>query len=139
MTKIYKSARGKMIDMDRLKLAQENTIAVGNMKVNARGDKVGAGGEVVTGRNQIMDTAYAVQDNFPPYSPNDPVRVKQHQAITEANKAQELQNLVSNSTVATPTPEAVVPAARGNLANSVAKPTAVTQQPAAKTTGPTRI
>jgi hypothetical protein len=39
MTKdIYKSAKGKPVDMGALRLKNEKERAVGNMKVNARGD-----------------------------------------------------------------------------------------------------
>ena len=39
MTKdIYKSSRGKSVDMGALRLKNEKERAVGNMKVNARGD-----------------------------------------------------------------------------------------------------
>ena len=41
MTKdVYKSSRGKPVDMGALRLKNENERAVGNMKVNARGDAV---------------------------------------------------------------------------------------------------
>ena len=41
MTKdIYKSSRGKTVDMGALRLQNEKVRAVGNMKVNARGDAV---------------------------------------------------------------------------------------------------
>ena len=41
MTKdVYKSARGKPVDMGALRLKNEKERAVGNMKVNARGDAV---------------------------------------------------------------------------------------------------
>ena len=41
MTKdIYKSSRGKAVDMGALRLQNEKVRAVGNMKVNARGDAV---------------------------------------------------------------------------------------------------
>ena len=33
--------QGQMIDMDALALKNEKEIALGNMKVNARGDKLG--------------------------------------------------------------------------------------------------
>ena len=49
-----RTARGLQIDMDRLRLANETTIAVGNMKVNARGDQLGAGGKIIKTRQQIM-------------------------------------------------------------------------------------
>lgn len=38
--KIYRTAQGKMVDLGKLQLQNENTRAVGNMGVNARGDKV---------------------------------------------------------------------------------------------------
>ena len=41
MKKAYRTALGKSIDMDNLRLANEGTIAIGNMKVNARGDELG--------------------------------------------------------------------------------------------------
>jgi hypothetical protein len=40
--------------MDRLRLANETSIAVGNMKVNARGDQLGPGGKIVKTRAQIL-------------------------------------------------------------------------------------
>ena len=50
----HRTARGTMIDIDRIRLANEQTIAVGNMKVNARGDQLGAGGKIIKTRQQIM-------------------------------------------------------------------------------------
>lgn len=50
----HKSARGIPIDMDRLRLANETTIAVGNMKVNARGDQLGEGGRIIKTRAQVL-------------------------------------------------------------------------------------
>lgn len=53
-----RTALGQELDMDSLRLNNEDTIAVGNMKVNARGDELGFGGKVVKTRNQIMDEYY---------------------------------------------------------------------------------
>ena len=58
MARIYTTAQGKAVDMEMLKAQNEETIAVGNMKVNARGDKLGAGGGVVETRNQTQDQYY---------------------------------------------------------------------------------
>lgn len=44
---IYQTAKGSSIDMNKLINKNELTIAVGNMKVNARGDKIGSGGQVL--------------------------------------------------------------------------------------------
>jgi hypothetical protein len=40
MKRTYRTAQGKMIDLDGLILTNEQTIAVGNMNVNARGDEL---------------------------------------------------------------------------------------------------
>ena len=36
--KMYRSMQGRMIDIEKLRAANENVQAVGNMNVNARGD-----------------------------------------------------------------------------------------------------
>ena len=43
----YTSMRGAAINMDELRVKHEKTVAAGNMKVNARGDRLGKAGEVV--------------------------------------------------------------------------------------------
>ena len=43
---------GKPIDFDSLRTKNEKTIAVGNAGVNARGDKIGAGGKIVKKREE---------------------------------------------------------------------------------------
>jgi hypothetical protein len=62
MKKVYKSAQGRMVDMEKLRLANEETIAVGNMRVNARGDQLGPGGRVVKTRNQVMKEYYNINN-----------------------------------------------------------------------------
>ena len=49
---------GKPIDIDNIRLANEDTIAIGNMRVNARGDELGFSGQVIKTRNQVMDEYY---------------------------------------------------------------------------------
>lgn len=58
MSRIYRSAQGRVVDIEKLRLANEETIAVGNMKVNARGDQLGEGGRIVKSRNQLMKEYY---------------------------------------------------------------------------------
>ena len=149
MSKVYKTMRGKSIDFDKVKLANEDAISVGNMRTNARGDIIGPGNAVATGRNQLMDQVYAVP-SAPPlqssgYSPNDPQNFSRQQALMEANKAKELTDLTANSVVPVkPTEEnSTQPSTtRGSLAGSVAKTATVNQQPLPnpkKPTGPARI
>lgn len=54
MGKTHTSMRGKPVDMEKLSLQHEKTPAVGNMKVNARGDEIGPGGKVIRTREQIV-------------------------------------------------------------------------------------
>lgn len=58
MGRIYTSMQGKEIDMDKLSLRNELTPAIGNMKVNARGDELGPGGQIVRTREQILQDYY---------------------------------------------------------------------------------
>lgn len=58
MPKIYKTAQGKSIDMDRLRLLHEREVAVGNMNVNARGDVVDQYGNIVKKKNDIIKDKY---------------------------------------------------------------------------------
>jgi hypothetical protein len=51
---IYRTAKGAHIDMLKLINQNEMTIAVGNMNVNARGDKIGPGGQIISKREDIV-------------------------------------------------------------------------------------
>jgi uncharacterized protein YjbJ (UPF0337 family) len=62
MTKeIYKSARGKQVDMGALRLKNEKERAVGNMKVNARGDAVDDANQSVHSKPQQVHAQYQQQ------------------------------------------------------------------------------
>ena len=66
--------QGQMIDMDALALKNEKEIALGNMKVNARGDKLGKGGKIVAERDQVARAYYE----------NNPKAVVQSVSIKDA-------------------------------------------------------
>ena len=55
---IYRTAQGLLIDIDNLKLANESTTAVGNMKVNARGDVIDDRGGVVNSKTAQVNRQY---------------------------------------------------------------------------------
>jgi hypothetical protein len=50
--KVYRSMQGKEIDLDKLRIKNENTLAVGNAKMNARGDELGPGGKIIRKREE---------------------------------------------------------------------------------------
>ena len=57
--KKHKSALGKIVDMAALAAKNEKVRAVGNMKVNARGDTIDGHGRVIVPVNQKVNDAYA--------------------------------------------------------------------------------
>lgn len=56
--KVHRSANGKIIDMDLLRQKNELTPAVGNARVNARGDELGPGGKIVRKREDVLADFY---------------------------------------------------------------------------------
>ena len=62
---LYKSANGKMVDMGALRQKNEHARAVGNMKVNARGDLIDDENRVVPSRNQQINNQYDKQVQNP--------------------------------------------------------------------------
>jgi hypothetical protein len=76
--------QGREIDMDKLMSQNELTPAVGNAKVNARGDKLGPGGKIIQKREDIIAEYYE----------NNP------KAIHKVNKAPAVQTTVVEAPVA---------------------------------------
>ena len=125
----YRTAHGKTVDIDKLRLQNEGTIAVGNMKVNARGDQLGQGGQVVATRNEVMNQQYKIQG----------ATVNAHPTV---------ENVAPNGESFDPpdfeeTIKPVEPKLRGTLADSIAKQATVEQKPMDKDMykpkGPQRI
>jgi hypothetical protein len=50
--KVHKTMQGKEIDLDKLRIRNETTLAVGNAKMNARGDELGPNGKIVRKREE---------------------------------------------------------------------------------------
>ena len=56
MTKrVYRTAQGKLVDLGALEVQNQHVRAVGNMNVNARGDKLDADGNVISTRAQQIN------------------------------------------------------------------------------------
>ena len=58
---VYRSANGKIVDMGALRLKNEKTRAVGNMKVNARGDEINERGQVIRKKTEQVNNQYQRQ------------------------------------------------------------------------------
>ena len=61
--KQHKSMRGRVVDMDLLRKKNELTPAVGNARVNARGDELGPGGKIIRKREDIIKEYYEKNPN----------------------------------------------------------------------------
>ena len=58
MNRVYKTASGQLVDMDKLRMTNETAQAIGNMHVNARGDEIDSHGNIIRSRNEIMREYY---------------------------------------------------------------------------------
>ena len=64
--KIYRTAQGKLVDLGALEIQNEHVRAVGNMNVNARGDKLDADGNVISTRSQQVNRSLDRATNTAP-------------------------------------------------------------------------
>jgi hypothetical protein len=62
-SKIYKSAQGKVVDLGTIMLKNEHVRAVGNMGVNARGDKLDQNNRVIETKPQQIKRQNALTTN----------------------------------------------------------------------------
>ena len=77
--KQYRSMQGKSVDMDLLRQRNELTPAVGNAKVNARGNELGPGGKIVKTKEDVLKEYYENNPGVP-----DEIAVKKPKAEEEA-------------------------------------------------------
>lgn len=88
-----KSYRGKEVDMQRVALENQKTIAIGNVKYNARGDLLGKGGKIEKTREEMIKEYYeaspTVESKVSLVSPNTPtvdVTKPKNEAVPVASK-----------------------------------------------------
>lgn len=58
MGKTYKTMQGKQVDMEKIMSQHELMPAIGNVRVNARGDELGRGGKIVKKREEVLSEYY---------------------------------------------------------------------------------
>jgi len=138
MSRTYRTASGKIVNIDNLILANEDTIAVGNMGVNARGDELGPGGVIATSRNQNMSDYYKLNTEVSQPGTGKPADKPTLAAeLTPEELAFEQEEPILDMN-----PGKTKPQLRGSLADSVAKEAVVTQPVIThpgQTRGPRRI
>ena len=63
--RVYRTSRGATVDMRTMLTKNETVPAVGNMRVNARGDEITADGTITKTRNQIMQEYHNLSTMVP--------------------------------------------------------------------------
>jgi len=59
---VYRTMQGKEIDMAKLVRQNEMSVAVGNVRVNARGDELGPGGKIIRKVEDVIAPPSANRD-----------------------------------------------------------------------------
>lgn len=146
MKKIYRTATGKSIDMDAMRVANEKEIAVGNMKVNAAGDELGPGGVILRTRNEVMQDYYQTNTVYTTENVADAEREGQRKSMVASEPAQrtdlgihDLPADVMEQDAHMPVNAADQPKLRGSLADAVAKTAKVDQKLLTPRKGITRL
>lgn len=90
--RMYRTMQGRMIDIEKLRGANEEIKAVGNMNVNARGDVMGVGGNIATPKSQVIKNYYEapkgrVDDTPARAKPTPPRRTAPQPKAVEAKPA----------------------------------------------------
>lgn len=73
MAKLYRSVRGKIVDIEKLRQANEGVTAVtgGSQHVNSRGDELGPGGRIIRTREEVIKSYNKNNPNAVEESPSE--------------------------------------------------------------------
>tara|TARA_Y100000389_G_scaffold198146_1_gene234109 strand:- start:719 stop:1174 length:456 start_codon:yes stop_codon:yes gene_type:complete len=63
--RVYRTSRGATVDMSTMLTKNETVPAVGNMRVNARGDEIMPDGTITKSRNQLMQEYHNLSTMVP--------------------------------------------------------------------------
>lgn len=124
-TKQYRTAMGKTVDMGALMLQNEQVRAVGNMNINARGDKLDSTNRVIDQKSRQVNRQYKKQsagENVPTTTSNAALRRTQEVEEMSVDPADEFVELVEEEVVAESSN-----VLQGGLAAAIAKAKTVQQ------------
>lgn len=127
-SKIYKTAQGKTVDLGTIMLQNEQVRAVGNMNVNARGDRLDSNNNVIETKNrqiQRQNNRVAVPVPVPVHTSTNKAKNAQKESVL----TEELEEVpaVADDTVS-PVVAEEVPATGGGLAAAIARSKIVKQE-----------
>jgi hypothetical protein len=122
-SKIYRTAQGKTVDLGTIMLQNEHVRAVGNMKVNARGDRLDSNNQVIeTKSQQIQNQNNRTTTNVS----SAPVHTSSKKAKKRVDTPAPVDTVVSPAPVVDSTPDPVDP-----VVDSTPEPTPVAVAPVA--------
>lgn len=122
--KTYRTAQGKTVDLGSLMLQNENTRAVGNMKVNARGDLIDGWNRPIDRRTQQVQKQY---DRQVSNVLDEPVVMSAAPTAPPETKPVKAPKLSQNASV-DPAAEPAPPTSTG-LAAAIARARQIKQEP----------
>lgn len=82
MGKTYRSMQGRPVDMEKLMGQNELMPAIGNVRVNARGDELGPGGTIIRKREEVIAEYYENNPNAAMEKNIEPVQTKIEEHIS---------------------------------------------------------
>lgn len=141
--KIYKTARGREVDLGALLLQNENVRAVGNMNVNARGDVLDSTNQVIDQKNRQVQRQYQRQSVTLPVprvvaastrtakqmKQADPAPIQLPDPVIQEEELDNYDDLPEdNNEVAVDTPPSKLEIPAGGLAAAIARAKTVEQQ-----------
>jgi hypothetical protein len=128
MGRVYRTAQGRELDIEKIRLQHEEVPALGNMRVNARGDQLGPGGRILRTREQIMDEHYKAKPSATQNRPVDgPIPTRNRRADdpipTSSRRAQEFTpgDLTADPAPAAPPSEQETAEAQTGLKGGLAR------------------
>lgn len=72
----HRTMQGKEIDMEKLMRQNEMMPAIGNMRVNARGDELGPGGQIIRKKEDVVADYYESNPKAQPVKATKPKDTK---------------------------------------------------------------
>jgi hypothetical protein len=114
-SKVYRSAQGKTVDLGTIMLQNEHVRAVGNMNVNARGDKLDQNNRVIETKPRQIQRQNARTTNVSA-EPVQTSATKAKKARREKAQAEAHQVVHAPTPVVEPTPVAVSAPPAQNIA-----------------------
>jgi hypothetical protein len=131
--KVYRTAQGKTVDLGALLLQNENTRAVGNMRVNARGDILDSNNRSVASRNQQVNRQYNrqvtnVSDSQVPTSRRHAREMAEADVLPQETSAAAVEEF-QEPVIEEPAPVETSGLPEGGLAAAIAKARQIKQEP----------